>query len=150
MAVAQDSRKAYLIGGAGDGAFDPALYELDLQTDIWRRLATTGAAPPSFQGATLTFDQADHVLLLAGGLRHQGPGPATLSQVWIFDPATNQWDETDCGDPLRRRDHLGAYNPATGEHILIGGRVSTMVGNFYDRGTPVKMNVRIRVRRIPG
>src|SRR6185437_7302641 len=94
MTVDPISQKAYLYGGAGlTMPVDDGLYELDLRSDTWRRLATTGSAPPALQGATLTFDDSQRVLLLAGGLRHSGVGPATLSQVWVFDPSINQWDE---------------------------------------------------------
>jgi hypothetical protein len=149
MAVDQDSQKAYLFGGAGSKVrFDATFYELDLRTDTWRRLRTKGSAPPSLQGATLTFDETHRVLVLAGGLRHSGVGPATFSTVWVFDPATGQWDETDCGEDLRRRDHLGVYDPSTGNHILIGGRITSMVGNFYGKGSKAHLDVCVKVRPV--
>ena len=143
--------KAYLIGGAGrsSGPDDDTLYEFDLRVDRWRRVAVTGSRPPSLQGATMTFDDANGVIVLAGGLRHSGWGAATFSDAWVFDPETAQWDRTDCGEVLRRRDHLGAYDPVGQSHLLIGGRVSSRVGDFYDRGTTVKAGVRLKVKRVP-
>src|SRR5207248_376283 len=111
-----------------------------------QKLATTGSPPPSLQGASMTFDDKNHVVVLAGGLRHQGQGAATLSQVWVFDPSINQWDETDGGDAVRRRDHMAAYNAASGEHILFGGRVSQTVGNFYDRGVMAPSGARLTIQ----
>jgi N-acetylneuraminic acid mutarotase len=147
MTVDPHTQKAYLFGGAGSPELDATLYELDLPTNTWRALTTTGSPPPSLQGATFTFDEENHVLVLAGGLRHKPPGPATMSQIWVYDPSTGQWDESDGGDDVRRRDHLGIYNPVTGEHLLIGGRVSETVGNFYERGSLVKVNVKFKIRR---
>ena len=90
MAVDEAAGKAYLIGGAGNSTdFDADLYELDLRTDRWRRVAVTGSPPPSQQGATLTYDEANGVFVLAGGLRHEGWGAATLSDAWVFDPKTS-------------------------------------------------------------
>ena len=148
MALDPSRGKAYLFGGAGNGGFDATLYELDLPTDAWRPVRTTGSPPPSLQGATFTFDSANGVLLLAGGLRHEAPGTATISTAWVFDPAVAQWDETDCGEDLRRRDHLGVYCRTTGEHLLIGGRISQTVGNFYDRGRIVSRDVKLKIRRV--
>ena len=148
MAVDQDAKKAYLFGGAGRKVpFDDRLYELDLATDVWHAVETTGDLPPSLQGASMTFDTKNHVIVLAGGLLHKGSGMGTMSSAWVFDPATNQWDLTDCGEALRRRDHLAAYDVATGQHILIGGRITAPVGNFYGRGKNPEGGITLVVQR---
>jgi hypothetical protein len=150
FALDQVKEKAYLFGGSGRRVrYDPSLYELDLRTDTWKRLQTSGSQPPSLQGATMTFDDARRVLVVAGGLKHLGLAPATLSKVWIFDPAVNQWDEIDGGEQLRRRDHLGAYDLVSGQHILVGGRVSNEVGNFFRRGVMAPVNVCIQILPAP-
>jgi hypothetical protein len=149
VAIDNVGQKLYLIGGAGLGiaAFDRALYELDLTTDRWRRIAPTGAWPPSMQGATLTVDPVERALVLAGGLRHQPPGPATSADVWVFDIRAQTWQSFDGGDALRRRDHVAIYDPASGSHILLGGHVSRTLGNFYERGEPVGGIARLRLTR---
>ena len=68
MVVDNVSHRAYLFGGAGKGQLDEELYELDLLKDAWRILPCAGSCPPSSQGGSLTFDEKNRVLVLAGGL----------------------------------------------------------------------------------
>jgi hypothetical protein len=149
MTTGPAGRKAYLFGGRGIGAdtSDRRLWELDLAATRWREVEIKGQRPPSLEGASLTFDADQRALVLVGGLRIELPGPATSGQVWVCDPAAPAWEHLDGDDPLRRRDHTAAYDPATHAHYLLGGRVSEQVGNFYEQGTPIATAVTLRLRR---
>jgi len=150
MAVDPSNGRAYLIGGDGFGAahFDSSLYELDLRSLAWRIVTTRGDVPPSFQGGTLTFDREHGMLVLAGGLRHRSPGDATISEVWVFDLGSGTWFRTDCGDVLRRRDDVGAYDPQTRAHYLVGGVVSPAVARWGQFGSLVSTIVRLKVTTV--
>lgn len=147
MAVNPSNGRAYLIGGDGFGPahFDSSLYELDLRSLAWRTVPTRGDVPPSFQGGTLTFDREHGMLVLAGGLRHRIPGDATISDVWVLDLGSTTWFKTDCGDVLRRRDHVGAYDLQTRAHYLLGGVVSPAVARWGQFGSLVGTIVRVKV-----
>lgn len=146
-AVDEAAGKMYLVGGAGLESFDRHLYELDLASDKWRRIESDSAAPPSLQGATLTFDSRRSLLVLCGGLRHEEPGPATSDEIWIFDCKSQRWHRLERDTPdLRRRDHVAAYDPHTDAHYLLGGHVSDRIGDFYRSGAPVQSILRLRIR----
>ena len=149
MVAVERSRKAYLFGGAGlgDQEFDRRLFELDLESYRWSHIETSGDTPPSLQGGTLTYDPQYHALVLVGGLRHQPPGNATSSDVWVFDISRVTWHRLDGGLVLMRRDHIAGYDTATRRHILIGGTVSNKIGNFYERGNYVKTIIGFRLLR---
>lgn len=148
-AIDRKTRQMYLLGGAGLGrdAFDPRLYELDLKANQWRAVETKGEVPPSLQGATLTLDEGQKAFLLVGGLRNEGEGPATSPDMWVFDVKTGTWEKLDRGKEVQRRDHVGVYDPTSGLHVLVGGRVSNEVGNFYERGEPVQSAVALKLKR---
>jgi hypothetical protein len=151
LAIDEIGRKAYLFGGAGDGptAFDARLYQLDLATREWSALPAAGDSPPSLQGATLTFDAAARALVLAGGLRNEPPGAAVPSMLWWFDLDAGRWRKSESAPPLTRRDHIAAYDPETGAHVLLGGQVSQKVGNFYEIGDFVKPGARVQLKPEP-
>jgi len=151
MTVDETGRKAYLFGGAGvePDAFDARLYELGLTTSTWSLVRATGDAPPSLQGATLTFDPEMRALVLVGGLRHLPPGPAVASEIWLMDLDRKRWSHIDGGAKVARRDHVAGYDTATRAHYVFGGRVSQTLGDFYEVGEPVTGALRIRVKRSP-
>jgi hypothetical protein len=140
MAFNAQRRKVYLFGGAGLGekGFDRQLYELDLKKQEWKTLRVAGERPPSLQGGTLSFDSEHQVLVLVGGLRHERPGPATISDIWVFDFERGEWERIQGTSSFQRRDHAGGYDPATRRHYVVGGRISKEVGNFYEPGQPVE------------
>jgi hypothetical protein len=150
------ARKAYLFGGAGRGrnALDRDLYELDLATWRWRVLNSAGHRPghrpPSMQGASLTLDVGERALVLVGGLRHQGPGPATNSDIWVYDLDNKFWERLPGTKGAQRRDHIASYDPTTRQHYLVGGRISRWVGNFYALGAPVQSVLSVRLTRQAG
>lgn len=150
MAVDNGSHHAFMFGGAGLGAdrFDRALYDLDLSSDHWTRLPPGGVWPPSLQGSTMTYDSAHDLLVLTGGLRHERPGPGTSAEVWVFDRSVSQWSVLADDPQFQRRDHVAGYDPTTGNHYIVGGRVSQAVGNFYDQGPLVPSVVRLRITSV--
>ncbi len=152
MAIAEDGKRCYLFGGAGVGTgenevFDRNIYELDLETWSWTRLKIEGTRPPSLQGATFTYDRKNEALLLAGGLRHRPPGPATCSDLWLFDLRARRWEMLPGNQLTTRRDHVAGYDPESGSHCMLGGRVSSQIGNFYDPGRPQTTIARVRLQR---
>jgi hypothetical protein len=151
MAIDESGRKAYLFGGAGEGAtaFDARLYQLDLTTREWSALPAAGDSPPSLQGTTLTFDTAEHALVVAGGLRNEPPGAAVPGMLWWFGLDAGRWHKSESAAPLTRRDHVAAYDPETGAHVLLGGQVSQKVGNFYEIGDFVKPGARVQLKPQP-
>jgi len=140
------SRRAYIFGGAGIGpdCFDRSLWALDLDSYQWTRLQAEGEVPPSMQGATLSFDAEHNCLVLFGGLRHESPGDATMSSVWVFDLAASRWHCLEGGERLRRRDHVAVYDPCIKCHYVIGGQVTNDVANWYAPGRPVRSVAKIR------
>jgi hypothetical protein len=146
------ARKAYLFGGAGRwrNALDRNLYELDLTTWRWRAMEWAGQRPPSMQGASLTLDAGERALVLVGGLRHQGLGPATSRDIWVYDLEGEFWERLPGGKAAQRRDHIAGYDPTTRQHYVVGGRISRWVGNFYAFGAPVQSVLSVRLTRQAG
>ena len=140
-------RRAYLFGGAGLGehTFDRKLYAFDVEAMRWEVVRTEGPAPPSVQGGTLTFDSANRVLVMLGGLRHEPPGSAAIADIWIFDVKRQRWDHVEGDDSIRRRDHVAVYDPASRRHYVVGGRISQQIGNFYERGRAVGSSLALEV-----
>lgn len=147
MALDEDSGIAYIFGGAGIGpdGLDRGLYALHLGSNTWEQIQVKGDMPPSLQGGTLTFDRQNRVLLLCGGLRHRGKDEATMSSVWVFDPMQKIWSHA-CETPiLQRRDHVAVYDPRTTSHYVLGGKVTSAVGNWYSSGKAVRSVTRIQL-----
>ncbi len=149
MTVDIEARRAFMFGGAGIGfqGLDNNLYALDLDTYRWQVVATTGDKPVSPQGGTLTYDTVNRALVLIGGLRHEGPGDATISSVWVFDTVNDSWEHHNGGDLIKRRDHVGVYDPLTRSHFCFGGKQTTEIGNWYSEGRHLRNAVRVKLSR---
>lgn len=113
----------------------------------WTKLETGGTRPPSLQGGTLTHDVENKALVLVGGLRHEPPGPATCSDVWVFGLGARRWEKLRGNSSTQRRDHIAAYDTVTKQHYVLGGHVSSEVGNFYKEGYSNLYVARLRLRR---
>lgn len=152
MAWDEASGLIYMFGGCGRDpqAFDRELYIYDPKGNEWHGANVVGRRPPSLQGGSLSLDARTGLLVLCGGLRHEDPGEATLSSIWVYDPQASRWAWRDGGELARRRDHVAVYDPSRGCHYLVGGRTSDAVGNWYDLGQPVRSAAELRLTAAGG
>lgn len=121
--AAYDSRRdrVLLYGGVGYAPIPPgdALWALELSDPpVWRRLTTTGAAPPQRFGATMLVDARRDRVLLFGGEPEIG-----TCRIWVLDLASATWSPHDVpGGPSMERngDASGAIDERTDELVLFG------------------------------
>ena len=107
-------------GGTGETIYSD-VWELNLGTDIWTRVAVTGTGPGALRGASLVWQPALGVFLLFGGCY-----PCS-STVWSFAPTGTSWTEqaADGSVPSPRMGSVWVWDPAQGVDLLFGGTNGT-------------------------
>ncbi len=143
------NERFYIFGGAGyvenEIVRDTEVFELDLRTLKWKRHAGSGSRPGPVEGATLTYDDEQHVLVLVGGMSLADGGPAGPSAVHIFDLSRHSWTETGTSQRLLRCGHTAIYDSAHKQHVIVGGQVPSEPGNFYAPGRMLRDALVVRV-----
>jgi Galactose oxidase, central domain len=101
------------------------LWRLDLATQTWTKITTTGAAPSARTHASLVLDRVRRHLVLFGGDDANG---TPLQDLWTMD-LTNprQWTYVSMpgGLPPARSKHFAAYDEIGDRMLVVGG----MAGN---------------------
>jgi len=87
MAIGVVGDNMYMFGGYSEKQHLNDFYVLNIVTDTWQRLNTTGDIPSPRRGAT--FVTYNNKLYLYGGSTHRGQ--EAFSQLYCFDPSTNVW-----------------------------------------------------------
>lgn len=116
---------------------DQAIFALDLETLHWRQLPARGDPPPPVEGTSLTYDKQLAVLLVAGGLSLADSGDPGSRSVWCFDLENHTWGQRENLLPTTRRDHVTVYDPVRSQHVLVGGHIAEVRGNFYVKSPPL-------------
>jgi hypothetical protein len=121
--------------GCGDVPYNGLLGDTwiyKLATNTWTQMAP-GTSPPARMQHTLSYDTANGVVVLFGGLTSSG----TQNDVWVYDVPSNTWTQVSTGSaPASRRIHAMVYDPNAGEHIIYGGNAENNVtlGDVWSLG----------------
>jgi hypothetical protein len=109
----------YLFGGNDEETYFNDLWRY--QNRLWTEILASGNRPVSRTLAALTYDTANHRLLLFGGRTVTG---TLLSDLWAFDSIAESWTKLGDGgggSPPPRAAHTLTYDPVTGNVVLVGG-----------------------------
>ncbi len=102
------------------------VWALDLNANVWQKLAVEGASPPASEDHVALYDPLSHRMILHGG--ENGP---TWNQTWSFDLKARRWrDMTDSTAP-RREDHTAVLDSRGKRMVIFGGRDSRRA-NLYE------------------
>jgi hypothetical protein len=116
------SDEMILFGGCSSG-FGPCpqgdLWSLDVSGKDWNEISPAGIKPSPRSNPALVGDDAGW-LILFGGLTKDGPA----NDVWAFDIVTGEWTalEPPGNAPAARSSHDAAWDPATKQVIVFGGK----------------------------
>jgi hypothetical protein len=134
------SNELVLFGGntSTDGLiFAPKndVWALDLKTNTWREVTTTGAPPDARLFHAAAIDPKGGALFIYGGggaNAFQGP---FYTDLWRLDLASGTWEELHDGKvnaPIGRISPTIAFDGVTGRVLLFGGHDDGAVGNNND------------------
>jgi N-acetylneuraminic acid mutarotase len=120
----------FLFGGIDDSTYSGTvlgdLWKYEVATNRWTKLQPAGRTPsPRFEGS-MTYDPANHTMLLFGGnIPDDKGGKQLLNDLWEYDPSANVWTELQPSGatPEPRRYPWLAIDPVTGRLLLFGGEV---------------------------
>lgn len=140
-AVNNETGKMFIFGGGGyvDKALvrDDCVFELDMQTLVWKKRAATGDRPAPEEGGSLTFDPVADVLVLVGGVSLADSGKPGTESIWVFDLRGDRWTEHRGELGAMRRSHTAIYDPKGRRHVITGGEEAAERGNFYAKGRSI-------------
>ena len=93
-------------------------WALDCASGQWKKLETLDNQPPPRMCSRLVYDSSNRVMVIFGGDSQK----AYLGDTWVFDPATDNWNElkTDFYPPPRAG-HFTVFDLASGMVIIGGG-----------------------------
>jgi len=118
-------------GGSSSGAASSDLWALDFSTDppSWSIVTTTGTAPSSRMAMASGWDPVGRKWYLFGGLTDL-VNPTPLSDLAVFDAATNTWSApTTSSPPPARGFCAGAWDADSGRFVVYGGNDGTFYNN---------------------
>lgn len=112
-----DGRRAWIFGGTGMlFQSTDTLYELDLETDTWRELATSGERPIARTSYALAHHEG--FLYLHGG--HDVV--RAFGDTWRFDLARSTWERLDVdGDAAAHAHPAVTFDAECGALVMTGG-----------------------------
>jgi hypothetical protein len=123
---------AHVVVGDVDGFFITSGYQgrnTYLLSDIvwgytpssssWKRILTTGAAPPKLRNAC-AVELAGRIFLHGGYLVHSGPGNVYNDDLFVYDIAENQWRK-EGGGGIGRWGSICFGNKITNKLHVFGG-----------------------------
>jgi hypothetical protein len=119
MAYDPTTDRTILFGGsAGDTKFGDT-WAIDLASETWTKIATTGSSPPARDYCQMIYDPVDNKLLLFGGAGVLGD----LNDLWAFDVTSNSWAELKPSGavPPAREGHAMLYEPNKKQVLVFGG-----------------------------
>jgi len=118
MAYDQGTGQIILFGGSGPTGISSATWAWD-GTD-WSQLSSA-TSPPALLGASMTYDQASDQLILFGGINLVDGQQNLFAGTWAWDGTDWSLLHTN-GSPPALSGTAMAYDPATSELVLFGGR----------------------------
>lgn len=111
-------RRWFVFGGttqATGGTRSSELFVFDATTSTWSQPAVSGSTPPARAFAAATFDDATSRFIVHGGRGASG----TLSDTWVFDPATSTWTQVLMSGPAPRE--FSTFFAGSSPPVLFGG-----------------------------
>ncbi len=119
-------------------AFSPLadVWALNLSTNTWRSIATTGTAPAARLFHTAAIDGANNRLyMFGGGDANAFTGPF-LTDTWSLDLASGAWTKEDAGgtasSPNGRINATSMFDATANRFLVFGGHDDGAVGNNND------------------
>lgn len=107
-------------------------YDPDPLGGWWEEVTTTGS-PPEVSEAGAVFDEANHLMILFGGVTE--PMVTYVDWTWVFDPTTKHWEQKSLPPKIspEERCYPGfAYDDRAQVSILFGGKgLKSGFGHFY-------------------
>jgi hypothetical protein len=140
-AVYNPNTKEMIVFGGNTSAsglsFSPLndVWALNLATNAWRSVATTGTAPAARLFHTAAIDAASSRLYVYGGgdaNAFQGP---FLRDLWSLDLASGAWTQEDAGtasSPNARINATSMFDAKSKRFLIFGGHDDGSVGNNND------------------
>lgn len=114
VAVDPISGSAFMYGGLGDQG---RTWRWNIEEQAWDLLSATGPGPRQWH--VFITDEQTGKILLYGGLG----GGVSLGDTWLFDPATETWEQLETTAPPGIREQAGfTYDPVSQRVIVYGGR----------------------------
>lgn len=146
-AVDHAGGRMFIFGGVGyvndTLVRDSFVFELDLGDLKWTKHESKGHQPVPVEGATLTYDERQRLLVVVGGLSLADVGAAGSTSVWIYDLKHDQWIEKTGLLDSTRRGHAAVYDSRRDAHVVLGGESASVRGNFYVRGKVLRDTLRL-------
>ena len=95
-------------------------WALDLSSNTWTQLSTTGGPPPVRYGHRGFYDRARDRFTIFGGY---AGGSSNRNDTWSLDLSTLVWSEitTTGGPPSPRHSFAAAYDPGNDRFVIAGG-----------------------------
>ena len=122
--------------GTAPDTYSDRTWEYDWSANTWTEITTT-PKPPSRQGAGLSYDPGQGVVVLWGGYNDGG----FHTDTWEYNVASNTWSETTPGtSPPQMADTPLVYFASQSQHVTFGQCISgpcsgNMVTWAYDAAT---------------
>lgn len=111
------------------------VWALNLSTNAWRSVTTTGTAPAARLFHTAAIDGANNKLyVFGGGDANAFTGPF-LGDTWSLDLASGAWTKEDAGSassPGARINATSTFDAAQNRFLVFGGHDDGAVGNNND------------------
>lgn len=107
------------------------VWALDLATDTWSEITTTGTGPSPRSSATVAYDAAeDRMLVFGGNTSTEGLTLTGVGDMFALDLATGEWSEiTAEGAPSPRLYHAAAV---LGDEWLVFGGTPDFDGPYHN------------------
>jgi hypothetical protein len=117
-------------GGFGSYVNFNDVWALDLATDTWSEVATTGGPPPVRSSPAVQFDEARaRIVVFGGNSSTSGLTLTGLGDTWTLDLATGAWTEIAGVAPSPRLFHASAL---VGDRMYVFGGTPDFDGPFLN------------------
>jgi hypothetical protein len=83
-------------------------HKLNATTGTWEIVPRNGDRPPARSAMGLSYDRKNHVVVLFGGVTRSEKGTPVRSDLWIYHPDRNIWNEE---KPAGMPRYNGKYDP---------------------------------------
>jgi hypothetical protein len=100
-------------GYAGDGSHHNDTWALDLSTNNWSQVSTSGGPPPGRHAFGASYDPANDQFVIAGGSWGHG-------DTWALDLGSGTWAQV-AGAPHAFGAVCSAFDDEIGRMIVVGG-----------------------------
>ena len=107
-----------IFGGLGNGGFLNDAWAFDVNTEVWRRLATSDPAPEPRFGHNAVYDPVGHQMVVWAGQQ----GSLFFDDTWWLDLASLEWSNVSPATrPAARYGSAAIYDPVEGSLVQFAG-----------------------------